>query len=267
MKTWIAALFVAGTAGIGTASAQELRSFCPDRPGLATPACIVDRGHLVIETSALDWTLERDDGERTDMLLAGDMLLRYGVTDTLEIQAGWSAFGTVRTRDRATGAVGRSSGVGDLTVAARRNLSRPDGEGFSAAVMPFVTLPVGGTAIGAGDWAAGVIVPLSFSLNDRVALELTPEVDAAVNEFRHGRHLAYGSVVGLNTKLSGAVSGTIEFQALRDDDPIEHHSEALASLSLAWQPRDDLQFDMGAVAGLNASSPDVQLQLGLARRF
>jgi hypothetical protein len=54
---------------------------------------------------------------------------------------------------------------------------------------------------------------------------------------------------------------------VRDEDPAGHATQALASLSFAWQPRSNLQLDMGAVAGLNSASPDVELYLGIARRF
>jgi len=269
MTRLVIGLILAALAATGTASAQaqDPRPFCADRPGLGTPACTLDTGHLMVELGALDWTSARDPAAHSDAWTAGDLLLRLGVTDDLEVQAGWTAFGAVRTRDRMSGAVTRSSGVGDVTLAVRRNLSHPDGSGFSAAVMPFATLPTGGATIGAGDWGAGVILPLSYSLSDTLSIALTPEMDAAVDGDRRGRHLAYGSVIGLSAQLSPKLGSTIEFQAARDEDPAGHATQALASLSLAWQPRDGLQFDTGAVAGLNAASPDIELYLGVARRF
>lgn len=266
MRHFLALLLVL-FAGIGTATAQELRPLCPDRPGLGTPACTVDRGHVVAELGGIDWSLEQDGIERVDSWTLGDLLLRYGVTDNLEVQAGWTAFGAVRTRDRITGSIDHIAGIGDVTLAVRSNLSHPDGSGFSAAVMPYLTLPTGGVAIGVGDWAAGLIVPLSYSLNDTFGIALTPEVDAAADEDRRGRHLAYGSVIGLSATLTKAMSSALEFQAMRDEDPRGHATEALASLSFAWQPKDDLQFDAGAVVGLNEASPDVELYVGIARRF
>jgi len=252
---------------MGAAQAQELRDLCPDRPGLGTPACTVDKGHLVVEAGLGDWTHESDPDMRTDTVTSGDIMLRLGVTDNMEVQAGWTAFGHVRERDRATGAVTNASGVGDLTLAVKRNLANPDGLGFSAAVMPYVILPTGGGAIGAGDTAFGLLVPLSFSLSDTVTLSLTPEADAAVDEDRNGRHLAWGSVVGVGIDLTKSLSGTLEFQATRDNNPSGHATQTLASLSLAWQPSDNLQLDMGGVAGLNHNSPDAELYAGVTRRF
>ena len=249
------------------AQAQELRDLCTDRPGLGTPACTVDAGHVFAELGAIDWTLERDAVTRSDTVTAGDLLVRLGLTPTMEVQLGWSAFGHVRMRDRASGAIERDSGIGDITLAVRQNVSNPDGSGFSAALMPFATLPTGGSAIGAGDWSAGLIVPLSLQLSDTFTLALTPQVKAAVDEDRSGRHAAYGSVVGLSAALTKALTASLEFQATRDEDPSGHATEALASLSFGWQPKDDVQFDMGAVAGLNHASADLELYVGLARRF
>lgn len=250
----------------GAAHAQELRPFCADRPGLGTPSCTIDPGHVVIEGGAFDWTLEREAGTRTDTIDAGDILVRAGISTTLEAQIGWTAFGQVRVRDAAGGTT-RTRGIGDIRLALRQNLTHPDGSGFSAAVMPFATLPVGGEAIGAGDWGAGVIVPLQYDLGNGLGIALTPQVEAAVDADRRGRHPAYGTVVGLSTALSDALGAALEFEATRDDDPTDPHDEARASLSFAFQTRDDLQFDAGAVAGLNSHSPDLELYIGIARRF
>lgn len=262
-----AAVLACGAGAIGVAEAQELRPFCADRPGLGTPACTVDKGHVAVELGGADWTLERDPTQRTDTVVAGDLLVRLGLTDTLEAQVGWTAFGHVRTRDRITGAVSNSSGTGDVSVALRQNLANPDGSGFSVAVMPYATLPTGGSTIGAGDWSAGLVVPISFELSDGIAIGLTPGVEAATDADGRGRHAAYGSVIGLSASLSESVSTALEFQATRDEDPSGHSTETLASLSFAWQPKDGLQFDVGAVAGLNDASADLELYVGVARRF
>jgi hypothetical protein len=104
-------------------------------------------------------------------------------------------------------------------------------------------------------------------LNDTLSLQLSPEIDAAVDEDGDGRHLAFGTVVGLGVALSDTVNGTVEFQALRDNDPGDHATQMLAGLSVGWMVMDDLQLDAGANAGLNAASPDVELYFGISRRF
>lgn len=249
------------------AHAQDARDLCTDRPGLGTPPCTVEPGRVVAELGLADWTHDKDALSRTDTVEAGDLLLRFGLTESLEAQIGWTAYGHERVRDRVTGLVDRSAGVGDVRIGLLQNLRNPDGSGFSIAVLPYATLPTGGSAIGAGDWGAGLLLPVSYELSKGVALQLAPEVDAAVDEDGDGRHLAYGSVMGLGLDISDAVSATIETSLMRDRDPSDHSTQALAGLSLAWQPGDDLQFDAGVNLGLNADSPDRELYVGVTRRF
>jgi hypothetical protein len=254
------------TIAIAPAGAEELRDFCPDRPGLGTPACTIDPGHFDVELGIADWTLDRAPDSRTDTVEAGQLLVRIGLTGSLEAQLGWTAFGHFRTRDRSTGSVDQASGIGDLTLALRQNLKSPDGSGFSLAVMPFATLPAGGRAIGAGDWSAGLLVPLSYDLGGGVQLGLTGEIDAAADSDRQGRHLAYGGVAGLSLPLSDALGATFEIAGRRDGDPAGHKTEWLAGVSAGWMARDDLQLDAGANIGLHGAA-DVQLYLGVSRRF
>ncbi|MGC4253058.1 MAG: transporter [Sphingobium sp.] len=249
------------------ARAQEEREFCADRPGIGTPPCTMAPGRVQMELGLGDWTREKDASTRTDSMELGEALIRIGLTGSMEAQIGWTAFGHVREKDRVTGAVSKDSGVGDVTLAIRQNLQNPDGSGFSVAVMPYVTLPGGGSAIGAGDWGAGLLLPVFYDLGAGMALEATGEVDAAVDEDRDGRHLAYGAVLGLGVELSDTVSATIEASMMRDDDPAGHATEILSGLSLAWQPSDGMQVDIGLNIGLNRDSPDREIYLGISQRF
>ncbi|HEX8241250.1 MAG TPA: transporter [Allosphingosinicella sp.] len=260
----LAALALAAAAT--AARAEELRDFCPDRPGLGSPACTIDPGHFDVELGIADWTLDKTADSRTDSVEAGQLLIRIGLTDSLEAQVGWTAFGHVRIRDRGTGSVVKASGLGDLTLALRQNLRNPDGSGLSLAVMPFATLPTGGSAIGAGEWSAGLLVPVSYDLGEGMQIGFTGRVEAAADEDREGRHLAYGGVAGVSVPLSEALEATFEIGADRDEDPSGHSTEWLAGLSAGWMAKDDLQLDAGANVGLHGAV-DVQLYLGVSRRF
>lgn len=250
--------------GMSSAQAREL---CTDRPGLGTPSCTVEPGKVVVEIGLGDWTHDDDTSSRTDTIEAGQFLARFGLSDRLEAQLGWTAYGHERHRDRTTGTIERQGGTGDVTLALRRNLRNPDGTGLSIAIMPRLTLPSGGAAIGAGDWSAGLLIPVGVELNDGLSLKLTPEIDAAVDADRSGRHLAYGGAVGFDVDLTQAITATIEASAMRDDDLDGHETQALGGLAFEWQPSDDTQFDLGIAIGLNHGSPDRQVYLGFVRRF
>ena len=241
------------------------RDYCPARPGLGTPACTMAPGQVSVETSLGDWTLDKQGGDRTDTVLIGDSLIRIGLSDTIEAQIGWAPLGVVRERSGTN--IDRATRTGDATLGLKANLRNPDGSGLSVAVQPFVTLPIGRAPVGAGDWGAGLVVPITYDLSKTVNLEVTPEVEAAVDQDGRGRHLAYSGVVGVGIALDDTLTFTLEDQLVRDEDPSGATTQDLASASLAWMPRKTLQLDVGAVAGLDRNAPDVEIYAGIARRF
>jgi len=249
------------------AAEDKLRDLCAERPGLDTPACTVDPGHLQMEVGLGDWTLDKQPDSRTDTFVTGAISARYGVGNSTEIRFGWTVYGHSRTRDHATGAVDRVSGIGDVTIGLKQNLSSPSGDGFSMALLPYATLPTGKNGIGAGDWGAGILLPASYALTQIFTLELTPEWDAAVDGDGKGRHSAYGSAAGLGVKLNEQWSMSVEGELIRDRDPAGHSTRALAGAYLAWQPKDRMQFDAGAQAGLNHTTPDVEVYFGITEKF
>ena len=231
MMRWIAVgmLVLAATPALA-----EERDYCPTRPGLNTTACTIAPKHVSVETALADWTLDDQPDQRTDTVLIGDTLVRVGLSESVEAQLGWTPYGHVRTRDKTTQGIDRAGRVGDVTLGVKANLLHPDGSGLSIAVQPFVSLPVGRTPVGAGDWGAGVVVPVTYDLSDALNLATTSEIDAAVDADGSGRHLAYSEVVGLGVKLSKTLTGTVEAAILRDEDPGGKTTQGLASASLAW---------------------------------
>jgi hypothetical protein len=257
----LAALLVSATA-----HAQD-REYCPDRPGLGTPACTMSPGALSVEVGLADWTGDGDAEQRVDTFVTGDALLRYGIARHAEMQLGWAGLGFARERDRSTGEVDHRRGAGDLTLALRRNLAHPDGSGLSAAVMPFVTLPIGSGSLGDGDWSAGMQVPVSYAVSPVWSLATTSEIDAAANEDSHGRHLAFAEIVGASAKLSATLTATVEYEIIVDREPSHHHVEHVSGLSLGWQPASDTQLDLGANLGLDHDAQAAEIYLGVSRRF
>jgi hypothetical protein len=248
------------------AARPEPTGLCAERPGLATPPCTVDAGHLQVESAAADWTHAHDRAERTDAVSVGETELRYGLTDAIEARVGWTPYAWVRTRDRLAHDTDRECGVGDVTLGVKAS-PIDEGGALSLALLPFATAPTGRRPIGAGDWGFGLLAPIAYELGEGIDLEVTPEVDAAVDEDGNGRHVAFGGPVGLDVDLTKHVSIAAELAAIRDRDPSGHVTTALAGFSAAWRPREDWQLDLGANLGLNRDSPDVEVYAGVAKRF
>lgn len=247
------------------ARADDLRELCPSRPGLNTPSCTVDPGHALVELGLVDWirdtTKDSGGGTRSDEVDGGQLLVHVGLDDRTEVQLGWTAIGQVRTRD--AGGVSRDTGTGDVTLALRRGLGGPNGP---VAVQPYVTLPVGGSAIGLGDYSAGVLLPVVIPVNDALTIDLTPEIDWLPDTDGDAHHAAYGSAFGATLELTKAVSASLEGAVTRDTDPSGAATSTVSSASLAWQPGKNTQFDIGVVKGVR-HAPDIELYFGVSRRF
>jgi hypothetical protein len=205
--------------------------------------------------------------EETDQLLFASTQLRYGVTDTIEARLGWTPVGYVRTHDRIAHEIDHDSGVGDITFGFKANLIGPDGSGPSLALLPYAIAPTGQRPIGAGDWGAGLLVPVAVPLGDRFDLALTPEVDAAVDDDGEGRHLAVGGAGGLDLDLTDHMSIGAEVAVRKDQDPGGHLTQTSVGLSAAWRFGEDWQLDLGSNFGADHSTPDVEVYAGITRRF
>lgn len=264
------ALLLALYAAAAVPAAAQQRDderFCPNRPSLGSSGCTTLPGQVQVEMSGVEWQLDNNADQRVDTVRFADTLARIGVGPKTEVQLGWSPQAIARSRDKVSGAVSRVSGISDLTLAIRQNITHSDGHGLSTAIQPFVTLPTGRGEISDGTWSAGAVVPVVYELNDTWSLGLTGQAAAQADEDRHGRHLDASGILEVGYTVSSSVTAFGDFMLEQDNDPAQHVTMTRLAGSLAWQPTKRTQLDVLAVAGLNRSTPDVQLALGGAFVF
>lgn len=244
----------------------EERALCADRPGKATPACIVDVGRLQFETGLADWTRLDQDGERIDTLAAGGLELRTGLSRRSEIELGWTAYS--RVEDRIAGVTTRTQGVGDLFIGVRTALTDPDKDGLQVALEPFVTAPTATHGQGAGGWEGGVIAPVSLPLSGGFSLGLTPQLAVRRDPDGGGTHLDWSGAAAVSRGF-GPLSVALELWGEIDDQPGGSVSRASADVAAAWIPasQPDLQLDVGLNLGLKRNTPDQEVYAGIVRRF
>lgn len=263
-RGWAALLTLTAWGAVAAQAHAGDREFCAERPGQTTPPCTLEPGRAMIETGIAGWTRESDPASHTDTLSLGSSLLRLGLTSRFEAQVGWTPLGISWQRDLASGALTRTASGGDATLGFIYGLAGADSP---VALQGFVSLPTGGRAIGAGDWGAGLRLPVAVELGGGAQLGLTPEIDAAVNASGSGRHLAYGGAAGIGLPLTGKLTLGLDLALFRDEDPDEATTLATSGASLAWQVGANTQLDVGGTLGLNSASPDATLYLGVAHRF
>src|SRR5882672_7673548 len=83
-RTAIALLTVLTT----SAARAEDKPICPDRPGRGTSACTLDPGRAQIELGLFDESFQRRSGVTTDSGNAGSLLAKWGVSTSVDVEAG-----------------------------------------------------------------------------------------------------------------------------------------------------------------------------------
>jgi hypothetical protein len=259
MRTPFFALIVSLLAG--SANAQALRDFCAERPGKATPPCILDAGHVQLEVGLADAVFQRGRGAHEDTYTLGAAEVRFGLTRRLEAEAGWAPL----IVDHRRGA-GRRSGSGDAFLGLRGALTDPDASGVAVSLQGFVTAPTATHGLGAGGWTGGVRLPASIPLGPHTDLGLTPEVDVIRNAAGGGTHLAWVGAAGVSHAFGQLTLGAEVWGAI-DDDPTGKIHQASADLTAAFAVGANAQLDAGVNLGLDRATPDVEIYAGVARRF
>ena len=265
---WSAVLAMVLFVGAGQARAEGLRPLCPDRPSKGTSACTVDAGHVQVEADLANLTHDASGGVTTDVWVFANPTLKLGVTDAFDIEANLAPYVLIRTHDRTSGARTSQSGIGDLFLRAKLNLAGNAGGAFGLALEPYVKAPTAPQGVGDGAWEGGLLAPVSYTLPMGWSLGLTPEADLIANGSGSGRHLAVALPVGLGHAI-GPIAATFELWTSQDFDPTRTTRQYSLDLAAAWQPprQPNLQLDGGVNLGLNSATPDVQVYVGVARRF
>jgi Putative MetA-pathway of phenol degradation len=259
MRSLLLALVIAPLSVL-PARAEELRDFCADRPGKATPPCILDVGHLQIETGLADAVFTRNAGVHDTTYTFAASELRLGLTPWLEAEADWAPL--IVDHD---GALGDRSGVGDLTLGLRGALIAPKGDGLAVSLQGFVSAPTATHGLGAGGWWGGVRLPAQVPLGP-LALGLTPEVDVVRNASGGGTHAAWIGVASLSHGFGKLTLGA-EAWGQVDDDPAHVSHQASADLTAALAVGANGQLDAGVNIGLTRETPDLEVYVGVAHRF
>jgi hypothetical protein len=247
------------------AAATDEPPICADRPGKATSACTVPQGRWQLETGLADWTLQKADGERDTSLVLGETTIKYGLTDSSNIEIDITPW--ERSVSRAGGTHESASGFGDLDVIYKQRLTSSN-SAVQVIAMPMIKLPTAKRALGNGKLEGGLLFPMSYSIpNSPLSLGATPELDWAADADGHGHHFAMQQVVTVGWAVNDKLTISPEIWGAWDWDPGGTTRQYSADVSLAYLVNKNLQLDAGANFGLNRETPDLELYTGVSVRF
>jgi Putative MetA-pathway of phenol degradation len=243
--------------------ADDAKPICPDRPGKGTSACTVEAGRWQAELGLADGTFQHRAGITTDVISAGNLLLKYGISDSVDLEAGMALYQAIRTH--GLGAAQTAGGNGDLYLHAKWNVG---GNGPLMVLLdPFVKLPTASGPLGNGAAEGGLVVPLSLDLGNGWSLGESPEADLLRDTSDNGYHMSATNLLELGRTLKDRFTLGAEVWTAQNFDPAGTVSQYSADVYAAWLTDLDTQLDAGINFGLNRATPDLELYAGVSRRF
>lgn len=132
--------------------------------------------------------------------------------------------------------------------------------------MPFVTLPTSTNGVGANSVEFGLIVPLAYGVTDWVGVGLMTEVDVVEASDGDGHVVTFINSATVSFDLTGRLGAYAElFTELSTETGAKWI--VTGDLGLTYGVTDDLQLDGGVNLGLTEAADDLELFVGVSRRF
>lgn len=257
------AVIAIGAAALQEAAAQT-RELSTDRPDRTESPYTVPEGKWQLEMDVANWTHNEDAGVEVDTLAVAPFNLKYGIDANTDIQLVVAPY--VRSEISGLGPDDTVSGFGEVTVRVKHNIWGNDDGSTAFAVMPFVTFPTADDGFGgSGDVEGGVILPLGFAIADGVGAGVMVQVNALKDSSDDyaAEYIVSGTV---SFDVTNQIGGYVELFASKFDD-IGEKTQATFDFGVTYSPEAELQFDAGANLGLNDNTDDMQLFVGVSRRW
>ena len=246
---------------------SPLSSICTDRPTKSNYACTVDQGHFQYEADIANGSSFHQDGVTTTTWLIINPTIKYGLTPTIDLEANFSPFESIRTHDRNGSTTQDVSGVSDLYLRMKYNFLTTENGIWQATILPYIKAPTAPTGVGNGAVEGGLILPVNYKLSDTLTLTTVPELDFLKNAVDDGRHANTAQLINLGWSLPGNFTLYGELWGDWNMDPTGTVSQASADTALAYGVTPYLQLDVGMNFGLNKNTPNVQGYIGISQKF
>lgn len=243
-----------------------LRELSTDRPDKTESPYTVDAGRFQIETDLVTYTIDRPDGFRSETLTVAPINLKAGLTNRVDLQVVFDAYVRQTVTDRSTNFETTASGVGDVTVRVKANLWGDDGGDTALAVMPFLKLPTNTDGLGNDAVEGGIIIPLAIRLTDRVGLGLMTEIDVLEDADGDGHSPSF---INSATLAFGLTDRLGMYTELYTERSAQDGADWIATIDVGFTygVTANLQLDAGVNLGVTEAADDIQLFVGVSRRF
>lgn len=232
-----------------------------DRPDFVDSSDVVGKGTLQVE---MGLAVERNRADGTkERTTSTPLLLRLGVTDTLELRAETDG----RMRYRADGAdFAREQGWGDATLGVKWH-ARDGADGWpSLGMIVEADVDSGSAAFRGSGVQPAVSIAAEWELANGYSLGVMPGVGRITDD--DGSHAGYGYVgIVLDKAWTDRFRTFVEFAAPQIVKARHGGTQAQVDLGAAWLLTRDCQLDAMLTRGLNNRTPDYAFTVGVSIRL
>jgi hypothetical protein len=247
---------------------DQMRSFSTDRPTKSNVPYTVPAGHFQYEGNLLGYSYNDTSvaDTTTRSWLVANPTFKLGLLDNVDFEVSISAFNSVQSTTRSTGATSGATGIGNTVTRAKINLFGNDGGPAALAVIPYVQWPTAPQGIGNQFVQGGVIAPLALSLPYGFTTILMGELDYFKNPNDNGYYVNIPALINIGRSV---LPGVTTYAELYADWPTNSQVPAVYTVdfALAWSPRPNFQLDIGINIGLVPAATPYQIYAGIAQRF
>ena len=202
MKKLNALTFIAASMLVSTTFAAE---FSFDRPGARIGTGITPVGQLAWEQGlpTVSYQEQNIEGVKDKTLtLNGDMLLRTGLANGLELQLGWQ--GPVWQQHKRAGFKTETDGLGDVSIGLKKAIDLKD-DRLSMAVLAEAIIATGNDEFTAHDDIYSLTSAVAYEFSDLIGTSITMRYEAQNSNW------AVTAIPTIDYKIAGKLSGYSEF--------------------------------------------------------
>lgn len=202
MKKLNALTFVAASMLASTTFAAE---FSFDRPGAGIGTGITPVGQLAWEQGlpTVSYQEQNIEGVKDKTLtLNGDMLLRTGLANGLELQLGWQ--GPVWQQHKRAGFKTETDGLGDVSIGLKKAIDLKD-DRLTMAVLAEAIIATGNDEFTAHDDIYSLTSAVAYEFSDLIGTSITMRYEAQNSNW------AVTAIPTIDYKIAGKLSGYSEF--------------------------------------------------------
>lgn len=240
------------------ASASFAADFAFDHAGAGMSTGITPVGHLAWEQGLPSVSYQEDnlDGSKDRTLtLNGDMLLRTGLANGLELQLGWA--GPVWQQHKHAGQREDDHGLGDMSVGLKKAIDLHD-ERLSMAILADAIIATGNDQFSVHDDIYRLSSAVAYKFNDLLNTSITMRY-----EVQDGKWAAT-AIPTLEYKIAGKLSGYSEFIYRKAES--QDYAYGLGS-GLIYAINDRAQLDAGIGVDLNGDVKSYNGGFGISVLF